>query len=196
MKTVFRAFDKTVQILIFLCIAGFVSIAFAQVVCRYLLNDSLTWSEEMCRYLFVWMVFLGAGIGILHRRHVMIDIVPNLIPQKGKKYYNAAIDILIIVFTCYLIWHGYDFMLRGMRQNSPAMQIPMGYVFSGVVVGGVVMFINSLRAMLSDLFAAPVIDEPEPAPEPEMTQEEFNKLLGIETDSASGNAGRKETNNA
>ena len=186
MKLVFRVFDRTVQILMFLCIAGFVAAAFAQVVCRFGLNDSLTWSEEFCRYLFVWMVFLGAGIGILHRRHVTIDIVPNLIPEKGKKIYGFAIDLLIAVFSVMLMYYGYRFAEKGMRQNSPAMQIPLGYVYSGVVLGGAVMLINTLRVMAADLFAVPVAAAPEPEPEPEMTQDEFNRLLGIEAKAGDG----------
>lgn len=179
MKMVFRVFDRAVQICIFLCIAGFVAVSFSQVFCRFVLNNSIPWAEELCRYLFVWMVFIGAGLGILHRRHIMIDIVPNLIPRAFKKYYTAALDLIVFVFTLLLIYTGYVFAVRGMRQFSPAMQIPMGYIFSGIVVGGAIMCINSVRALCVDLFAAPVEAEPEPALEPEMTQEEFNKLLGI-----------------
>ncbi len=181
MKTVLRVFDKAVYAVIFLCIAGFVSLAFLQVFCRFVLNDSLTWSEEMCRYLFVWMVFLGTGVGLLHRRHITIDIVPNMIPKAGRKYYNAAIDILILAFTVYLMRYGYIFAMRGMRQGSPAMQLPLGYIYLGIVLGGAVMFVNTIRVMLAEFLAVPPA-EPEEAPQPEMTQEEFNRILGLELD--------------
>lgn len=181
MKTALRIFDRLVYTVIFLCIAGFVTLSFTQVFFRFVLNNSITWSEEMCRYLFVWMVFLGSGIGLLHRRHITIDIVPNLIPQNAKRFYNALIDLIVIAFTVCLIRYGIVFAQRGMTQNSPAMQIPLGYVYSGIVIGGAVMLVNALRSMLADLFALPVEAEPEPAPEPEMSQEEFNRLLGIDT---------------
>ena len=184
MKTVFRWFDRAVYFVMFLCIAGFVAIAFVQVISRFMLNHSLYWSEEMCRYMFVWMVFLASGIGLLHRRHITIDVVPNLVPKSVKKYYNALIDLLIIAFSILIICYGYGFAQRGMRQGSPAMQIPLGYIYYGIVVGGAVMLINCLRAMLGDLFALPVDPEPEEKIEPEMTQEEFNRLLGIETGAA------------
>lgn len=181
MKTMFRVFDRAVQTALFLCIAGFVVICFAQVICRVGLNNSIVWAEEACRYLFVWMVFLGAGIGLLHRRHITIDIVPNLIPKSARKYYNALIDLLILAFAAAIVYYGWLFAARGMRQVSTAMQIPLGYVYSGVVIGGIIMIINNLRIMLAELFAVPVEPEPEQQPEPEMTQEEFNRLLGIET---------------
>lgn len=186
MRTAFRAFDRVVQIMIFLCIAGFVTVSFSQVFCRFILNNSIAWAEEMCRYLFVWMVFLGAGIGILHRRHILIDIVPNMIPEGIKKYYTAATDMLILAFTVLLMYYGWIFTQRGMRQFSPAMQIPLGYVYSGIIIGGAVMSINTLRVLLAGLFAAPVESEPEAAPKPEITQEAFNKLLGIETEEKRG----------
>ncbi len=181
MTQLFRIFDRALQTLLFLCIAGFVIIAFSQVVARFGLNHSIPWAEEACRYLFVWMVFVGSGMGILHRRHIMIDIVPNLIPKEGRKYYNAVIDLLLIAFTILLIRYGYAFAMRGMSQRSPAMQIPLGYIYSGIVLGAVIMFVNTIRVLCADLFAAPVVSAPEPAPTLEMTQSEFNQILGIET---------------
>ncbi len=184
---VLKVFDKAIYTIIFLCIAGFVTLAFLQVFCRFILNDSLTWSEELCRYLFVWMVFLGAGVGILHKRHIIIDIVPNLIPGSARKYYDVAINVLILAFTVLLMRYGLVFAQRGMRQNSPAMQIPLGYVYGGIILGGAVMFINTVRVTLAG-FLEGVKPEPEPEPQLEMSQEEFNKLLGIETGKESDNA--------
>lgn len=189
MKLALKMFDKAIYGIIFLCIAGFVTLAFLQVFCRFILNDSLTWSEEMCRYLFVWMVFLGAGVGVLHRRHIIIDIVPNMIPAGVKKYYNVAIGLLIIVFTLFLMRYGLVFAQRGMRQNSPAMQIPLGYIYGGIILGALVMLINTIRVTLAD-FMEGVGAEPEPEAVPEMSQEEFNKLLGIEAEE------KKENGNA
>lgn len=179
MRTLLRIFDKAVYAVIFLCIAGFVALSFAQVFCRFILNDSLVWSEELCRYLFVWMVFLGAGVGVLYRKHITIDIVPNLVTGPARKYYLLALDLLVIAFTVYLIRYGYVFAEKAMRQRSPAMQIPLGYVYAGILVGGAVMLINAFRAMFAAFFEVPAA-ESEPAAAPEMSQDEFNRLLGME----------------
>ncbi len=187
LQPVLKAFDRAVYAMVFLCIAGFVTLAFLQVFCRFVLNDSLTWSEEMCRYLFVWMVFLGAGVGVLHRRHIIIDIVPNMIPASVKKYYNIVISLLIIAFTLLLMRYGLVFAQRGMRQNSPAMQIPLGYIYAGIILGAFVMLVNTVRVTLAD-FMEGVGAEPEPEAQPEMSQEEFNRLLGLEKEKEADNA--------
>ena len=191
MKTFFRWFDRSIYALMFLCIAGFVVISFLQVIFRFVLNDSLYWSEEISRYLFVWMVFLGSGVALLHRRHITIDLIPNLIPKKGRKIYNLCIDALVIAFAGFIVFYGYRFAVRGMRQGSPAVQIPLGYIYYGIVVGGVIMIINCLRAALADLLAVPVA-EPEPKVEFEMSREEFNQILGLELDSNQAPPGSTE----
>ena len=86
MKKFFRGFDLVIDVLMILCSVGFVTLAFAQVVCRFVLNSSLTWSEELCRYLFVEMVFLGAGVCVLEKKHASVDIIVNLLPAGARKY--------------------------------------------------------------------------------------------------------------
>lgn len=187
MKILFRIFDRTIQSAVFLCVLGFVVFAFLQVISRFIFNFSIAWTEELCRYLFVWMVFLGAGIGVLQRKHIAVDIVPNLVPDRYRKYYNVLLDLMIIAFCLLLIRYGAVFASKAMRQRSPAMQIPLGYVYYGIILGGAVMLINAVRSMLSSFFALPE-PETEPEPAPEMSQEEFNKLLGLETGEENKNA--------
>ena len=187
MKTILRVFDRVILSFIFFCVFGFVLFAFLQVLSRFVFNFSIAWTEEICRYLFVWMVFLGAGVGVLHRKHIAVDIVPNLIPEGLRKYYNVFLDLLVIVFCVLLIRYGIVFAERAMHQRSPAMQIPLGYVYYGIIIGGLVMLINGFRSMLSSFIVIPDLEN-KAASQPEMSQEEFNKLLGIETEKENDNA--------
>lgn len=180
MKTILRLFDNAILAIIFLCILGFVVFAFLQVTSRFAFNFSIAWTEELCRYLFVWMVFLGAGVGVLRRKHIAVDIVPNLIPTRMRKYYNVFLDLLIVVFCILLIRYGAAFSAKAMQQRSPAMQIPLGYIYYGIIAGGAVMLINAIRSMLSSFLALPTVETGAEL-QPEMSQEEFNRLLGLET---------------
>lgn len=180
MKIILRIFDRAILSVVFLCIFGFVVFAFLQVLSRFAFNFSIAWTEEVCRYLFVWMVFLGAGVGVLQRKHIAVDIVPNLLPKGARRYYDVFLDLLIIVFCYLLIRYGAVFASKAMQQRSPAMQIPLGYVYYGIIAGGVVMIVNAVRSLLSSFITLPP-PETEPEAQLEMSQEEFNKLLGMET---------------
>ena len=151
MRKLLRGFDLVIDFLMIGCSIGFVTLAFAQVVCRFLLNSSLTWSEELCRYLVVEMVFLGAGVCILEKKHASVDIVVNLIPKGIRKYYQAFLDILVIITGGLIGIYGFKFACGAVGQTSPALRLPYQYVYMGIAVGGVVLIVDGIRAMYTTL---------------------------------------------
>lgn len=151
MNKLFRIFDLTVDFLMIICSIGFVALAFAQVVCRFVLNSSLSWSEELCRYLFVEMVFLGAGVCILEKKHASVDILVNALPGSMKKYYQAALDLVVVITGVLLTVYGYQFAIGAIGQTSPALRIPYVYIYSGIVLGGIVFTVDAVRSMYTTL---------------------------------------------
>lgn len=151
MKKVFNQLDGLVENIIFISTAGFVLVSFIQVISRYVLNSSLSWSEELCRYLFVLTVFLGSAVGLLHRKHVSVDLMEKIIPVKIKHYYILLIDIIVGVFSLFLGYVGLQMAMKSMTQPSPAMQIPLGYVYLAIPIGCTLMFINAARRAVMDL---------------------------------------------
>ena len=124
MKKFFRGFDLVIDVLMILCSVGFVTLAFAQVVCRFVLNSSLTWSEELCRYLFVEMVFLGAGVCVLEKKHASVDIIVNLLPAGARKYYQSVLDFLVVVTGTLIMYFGFRFACGAVGQTCPYAWIP------------------------------------------------------------------------
>ena len=151
MKKVFRVFDDIIIGLMSLCTIVFVILIFAQVIGRYIFNSSITWSEELARYLFAESVFLGSGICVLEKKHACIDILPNLIPEKYRRYYLAVIDIFIILLGILLSIFGNRFLVGAIGQKSPAMRIPFQYIYIGIVVGGVALAIDGARAFYTSI---------------------------------------------
>ena len=151
MKKFFRGFDLVIDVLMILCSVGFVTLAFAQVVCRFLLNSSLTWSEELCRYLFVEMVFLGAGVCVLEKKHASVDIIVNLLPAGARKYYQSVLDFLVVVTGTLIMYFGFRFACGAVGQTSPALQIPYQYIYAGIVFGGAILVIDGLRNVYTTL---------------------------------------------
>lgn len=151
MNKCFRIFDLAIDLLMVLCSVGFVVLAFAQVVCRFVLNSSLSWSEELCRYLFVEMVFLGAGVCILEKKHACVDILVNALSGGVKKYYQAVLDLVVVVTGVLLTVFGYKFAAGAVGQTSPALKIPYVYIYSGIVLGGMVFTVDAMRNLYTTL---------------------------------------------
>lgn len=123
------------------CIMG------VQIVSRYVFQNSLTWSEELVRYMFVWSAFLGVPFCIKHGLSIKVDQFRNLFPiplQKVLMYIDK-----IIIFLLFLVLFIYSFTvikatyLSG--QTSPAMQLPIWTVQISVTVSSLLSMIRSIQ---------------------------------------------------
>ena len=180
MRKAFYYFDRSIEILMFFCVVGFASVAFTQVFFRYVLNNSIPWAEELCRYLFVWLVFMGAGLGLVKRAHIAVDVIPNMIPNRFRKYYQMLLDVAVLVVSIFLLRYGYTLAMANFNQSSPAMQIPIGYVYFGIVTGALIMIINSVRMIVCSLLGISPAIEDDPVVQPKITPSEFNEALGLD----------------
>ena len=69
-------------------------IIFIQVVCRYVFQNSLTWSEEMARYMFVWLVYFSVSYTARREKHIRIDAAINLYPKKARPYIEILSEVI------------------------------------------------------------------------------------------------------
>lgn len=118
-----------------------------QIVSRYVFQNSLTWSEELVRYMFVWSVFLGIPFCIKHGLSIKVDQFRNLFPiplQKALMYIDKIIIfvlfLVMFIYSCLVVKASY---LSG--QTSPAMQIPMWIVQLSVCVSSLLSMIRSIQ---------------------------------------------------
>jgi TRAP-type C4-dicarboxylate transport system permease small subunit len=129
-----------------------VVIIFAQVVARYALSNSLSWSEETGRYIFVWMTFIGSAIAVRNKLHVALDMFVVRLPRSLQKLCLMISYVSMMIFTGVVIYGGYKFVLKGSNQISAALQLPMHYVYLVLPIGGGVIFFYLLKNFYEDLF--------------------------------------------
>ncbi len=139
MKRILNILDKTLNYLIAAALTSMLLMVFINVVLRYAFDTGLTWSEEMSRFVFVWLVFLGAIAALKDKMHLGVDIlVANVPPIIQKTLYvisNAA-----VLFTIYLmIDGGWKMTILNLEVLAPATGLPMMYVFGILVFTGIVM---------------------------------------------------------
>ena len=145
-KKAVKIFDDFIENLVFALSLGYVIISFLQVLFRYVFNHSLSWSEELCRYLFVWTVFIGSGLGLYKRKHVGVDLLEKALPIPIRRYFILFLDACVIVFLIFFLIVGTELAMKNMTQLSPAMGIPLGYIYISIPFGSIVMLIYAIRA--------------------------------------------------
>lgn len=137
----------------FLLMLAMVTIIFTQVVARYAFSNSLSWSEEAGRYIFVWMTFLGAAMAVRNRQHVSLDLILKSLPIFPQKILLLISYLSMMIFTSVLIYGGFKFVARGSRQASSALEIPMNYVYVVLPLAGVLIFAYLIKNFYEDVLA-------------------------------------------
>ncbi len=122
----------------------------AQVFMRYALDNSLTWSEELARYCFIWLVYLGISYGVKKQRHIKVDAVFLLLKDNGKIVLSMVGNLLFLAFAVFVLIYGYDIAIKLLTwgQLSPSLHLPVGLVY---LAGPVGMGLTMIR-LLQQLF--------------------------------------------
>ena len=118
-----------------------------QVFARYVLNDTPPWSEELCRYLFVWASFLGACVAMRRAAHLGVDSLVVRLPPSVGAVLHHAVGGLVAVFAAILVWQGAMLVPAMATQRSPSMGISLQYVFVAVPIAAAIMLALQLKTL-------------------------------------------------
>lgn len=116
-----------------------------QIFMRDVLIRPPTWADELARYLYIWMVFLGAGLVSRRRAQIRMDFLPNRLPPRARALLLLVHEAAIITFLLYALKSGIDFFVFLRKIPSPAMEMPSGYLVIIVPIGCVLMLIHHLE---------------------------------------------------
>lgn len=124
-----------------------VTATFTQVFFRYVLNNPLFGVEEVARLLCVWLTFVGAGVAIMDRGHISIDILVDRLHGKHKEVANLLAYGLIVVFDAIIISEGIRLTMFTIRLESSALRFSMSLFFLPVPICGIIMMIYLVRSI-------------------------------------------------
>lgn len=147
---IIRWLDEHIEeVLLTILSSVMVAVIFLQVVMRQM-DASLSWSEELARYCFIWLVYIGISYGVKKQRHVKVDAVLLLFKEKGQVILNIISNLLFMAFAIFVITYGYDIATKLLEfgQKSPANQIPMGLVYMATPVGMGLTLIRLLQNLI------------------------------------------------
>lgn len=102
---------------------------------RYVLNDSLSWSEELARYGLVYVTFLGCATAVRRRSHIRVNLIEGMVPPVWAARLRVVQDVLTLAFVAYLTVKTFEILTILGKSRSAAMQLPIGYVYTAILIG-------------------------------------------------------------
>lgn len=117
---------------------------FTELIPRYM------WTEEMSRFMFIWMVMIGATVGVREGLHFDLDVWPNLSPQASIKLKMVS-NFLIVMFAGVVLYWGIEFTQFGWNQTSELADMPMWWIFIAWPLAGFFWIAFLIESTLRDL---------------------------------------------
>ena len=135
-----------------LVLAVMVVLVFGNVVLRYGFNSGIAVSEELSRYLFIWLTFLGAIVAVHEHEHLGVDTLVKLLPRGGKVFCVVASELLMLVAVALLFWGSWKQTLINLDTRSPVSQVPLALIYVAGLVASVLIGVLILRNLYKVLF--------------------------------------------
>ena len=116
-----------------------VTVTFLQVVSRYVLQTSLAWTEELARFMFIWLAALGSAYAFKTKSHFLLRFVVDRFSRQSRQLIATAVAILVSLFLVVFVWQAALYTLSVSSQKSPGTGLSKAVPASAAVVGGVLM---------------------------------------------------------
>ena len=119
----------------------------AQVWWRYVLNDSIIWTEPASVMVMGWFILLGAAVGIREGYHLSFEVFLHFAPDRLKLILYSISDIVVTAFGFGMVWYGTLLAMKTAGNKIPSLGISGAYDFLPIVVGGVLVVLFSLERL-------------------------------------------------
>jgi TRAP-type C4-dicarboxylate transport system permease small subunit len=138
-EAVLKCIDRVFFWLAVLTLGGMVVAIFVQVIFRYIIHAPLAWSEELARFLFIWMTFVGGYVAARRGQHIGVEIIQNMLPKIAKKAVGVLANLISAVFFCVVAYYCISIWDRLSMQHAAALKLPMSFVYLGIILGCIFM---------------------------------------------------------
>lgn len=154
--------EKVIAALLIFLLASAFLVILGQVVLRYIVNIGYPWMEEYARYAIVWLAMLGSAYALRHGKHMYVNITELKLSPKAFKNLSLCFDIILIAFFTVMAKSGYEFVMTSGSTLSVGMPIKMGYLYSCIPVGMILMILATIEKIWA-YFVTRKDHEPKPA---------------------------------
>ena len=143
----YRSLSRVVEGLIILGATTIVTIVTAEVILRYVFKNSLIFTEELSRYLMVWIVFLGSALAIRDGSHIHINFLTKRFSLQAQKWLRLSTNILTVFFLVIVSIEGLKILPQQLYQMCITINISVFYFYLAIPVGSILMIVYLVPAM-------------------------------------------------
>jgi len=152
MRTLIDIYHRALTWLLVVTVGVLVIPVSLQVISRYThLIPHYIWTEELSRFLFIWMVMIGAMIGIREGTHFEVDVWPELGPR-GKALLRIVSHVFVLIFALVFLYWGTQFVRFGWDQTSELAELPMIYIFLAWPIAGATWLLFTGEILVDSYF--------------------------------------------
>ncbi len=146
MKKIFQKYNKLEEYILIGSLAFNVLLIFSQIIMRSIFNYSLSWTEELSRYIFIWQIWLGTSISFRYKQHIRVEILTNILKGKSKKKLEIFVSVVWLIFNGILVYIGLLLSKSMVDRNilSSGMRIPLIYIYMCLPISSFVLFLRIL----------------------------------------------------
>jgi TRAP-type transport system small permease protein len=142
-----------VEFLVAAIFAAMVVIGLLQVFNRFVLNASLSWSEEVQIFGHIWLVFFAIPIAYQRGAHIQVEAIRRTLPTRASIAFDLLVELLWAGFAVAIVYLSYRVAQVAALQESPGLEIPMSYPYYGMMFGGAYLAFVVLRRLADRLLA-------------------------------------------
>lgn len=150
----FSTIHRLFEIGVITLFAAMVFVASWQVVNRFVVGSSLSWSEEFQRYAHIWLIFFAVPIGYRRGAHIGVDILQNALGARSALILDWIIDLAWLILGVAIVVSTWTLMGVAWRQTSAGIGITMDKVYFGLVIGGMYLIITAVDRLLQKTLGA------------------------------------------
>jgi TRAP-type transport system small permease protein len=132
------------QWLLIALMAVMATLVFANVVSRYVFNHSITWVEELTRYMMAWVGFLGSGLVLRYGAHIAVDVFQDLLPLRAAQALRVLIVVVLAAAFVAMTWLGVQYVRFAWEQETPVLNWNFGLVYLAIPIGSFLMLVHLL----------------------------------------------------
>ncbi len=148
MKAIRLVWRYGTESLVVALMAIMVATVILQVYFRFVLGDPLSWTEELARYAFVWITFLGAAVAYRHGSHIVVETILVLLPRGAQLALAWVVDALMVTALLVLLVQGLGIVEATANVEATMLQVPMSWIYASVPVSAGIMLAYQVERTL------------------------------------------------
>ena len=151
LEKICAAINRWIEYLLFGLGFSMAILVAVQVFCRYILNSSLFWSEELARYMLVWLSFFGATVAYYRNLHPGVDTLTARLSASKQRIFTLLVHLTSMALAMIMIISGTQFAWFVRMQISPALSIHKWIILAVIPLSGALLFVYALGFFLKTL---------------------------------------------